>query len=106
MQNYVFCVYDKQKEFKEKKNVYIEANKKLQVDITELEDKNSHLIAENAYLIAEVAKLRSLCYLNESEQGIGIGGIDGISTNSSTGDVQYSQLPTKIEWSAKLKNLL
>ena len=86
-QNHVFCVYDKQEEFEEKEKVYTEANKKLQVDITKLEGKNSHLIAENTRLVAEVAKLKGLCYLNESEQGIGVSGVDGINTNDSAGNV-------------------
>ena len=29
MQDYVFCVYNEQKEFKKKEKVYTEANKKL-----------------------------------------------------------------------------
>ena len=102
MQDYVFYVYDKQEKFEKKKKIYTEANKKLQVDITELEGKNIHLIFENACLVAEVTKIKDLCYLNESRQGIG--GVDRVGTNSSTDNIQYPQLPTKVEQSTKLEN--
>ena len=55
------------KEFEEKEKVYTKANKKLQVDITELESKDVYLIAENAYSVTIMAKLKSLYYLNKSK---------------------------------------
>ena len=70
-----------------KKNFYIKANKKLQINITKLKGKNTYLIAENASLEAKVVKLKGLCYLNKSEQSINISGIDKIDTNSGNSDI-------------------
>ena len=52
---------------KRKKRLY-KINEKLQVDITKLKGKNIYLIAENAYLVAKVIKLKSLYYLNKQSK--------------------------------------
>ena len=63
----MFQIHDKKKKFEKKEKVYTKANKKLQVDITELKDKNTYLITENTCLMAKLTKLKSLYYLNKSK---------------------------------------
>ena len=62
------------------------------------------MTAENTYLIANVAKLKDLCYLNESKQGID--SVNEVDINSSTDKIQYLQLSIKVKQSAKLENPL